>query len=499
MTPFSSRYLILTLALLAPAVCEADLTSAVQTWANGQAVLQGTSWAAMAAETDGETVFSVQPDLRLAPASTLKLVTSAAVLDALGPKYRFQTPVYADALPDENGVLHGNLYVRGMGDPTLGSARVPGSLSWEKLLKQWSARLRAAGIKRIDGQIYADASLFSGPSVPDKTNWQNMGNYFAAPATALALNDNAFTITFAAQPKHGGAVEVQSFSPQIPGLHIRSFVTADARNPKDNAYVYAAPGQYTLDIYGTVPASRGRGLSIHAALPDAPLLLAQLLTLRLQQDGVPVSGTAQVLESAPDYTDKKVLLTHLSPPLADIVDILNRRSFNFYAEMLLRQLALHAGKPGSVQAGLEEAYAFLQRQGIDTREIVMYDGSGLSRDNQITARALLQLLQAMTKHPHFQTYYRSLATLEDRGDLLLLRRLMKPLKRSQDVHVKGGTLDGVKAQAGYVRSAEGRLMAFVFIANNLILQDESINRFYESLLRLLLEYPAQTQPVNMVK
>lgn len=483
------RFLFLCcLTFLLPPAPAADLTPAVLKLANRPS-LQGTSWAAAAVYTDGKHIFSVQPDLRLAPASALKLLTSAAALETFGPFYRFETQIYADALPDGDGVLRGNLYIRGGGDPTLGSARVAGSPAWPQLLEQWSEKIRQSGIQQITGNIYGDISLFSGPSLPDKTNWQNMGNYFAAPATALAFNDNSFEITFVPQSQDGATVDVLSFSPQTDGLKIHSFVTASEKDRRDNAYVYAAPNQYDLEIYGTVPTTRLKGLTIRAALPDAPQLLLDLLHAQLEKDGVSIAGTGRLLETAPDYASMYLLFTHDSPLLKDILYVVNTRSFNFYAEMLLRMLAVQAGKEGSVAEGVQQLYAFLQKNGISAQNTLLYDGSGLSRDNQITVQVLLDVLSFMSSSPNFTYYYESLATPDDRGDLILLRRFLRPFNRAKDVRVKGGTIDGVKAQAGYAKDKNGRLIAFAFIANNLLEGNEDVNRFYEELIKLLLQQP----------
>lgn len=485
-------FLSVLLFLTAAGAWGADLTPKVQALAD-RSVLKGTSWAAMAVYTDGEPLFDIKPDLRLAPASTLKLLTSAAVLDEFGAFYRFETALYADTVPNEQGEIK-NLYIRGAGDPTLGSDRVNGSLSWRELLRQWSQEIRQAGVKRITGRIYADVSLFEGPSVPPKITWQNMGNYFAAPATALAFNDNSFDIIFSPQPQHGALMEAVSFSPAPKGLNIRSFVTADAKNRRDNAYVYAAPGQYDLEIYGTLPARSFGTYSISAALPEPPKTLADLLTDTLKEDGVFVGQSPALLYQAPDYPAMHLLYLHRSAPMKDILEILNKRSFNFYAEMLLRMLAVRNGEKGSTQAGVKQLMRFLKKNGISIKNLVLYDASGLSRDNQVTAQTLTDVLTFMSKRPDFDFYYRSLATPQDRGDLLLLRRFLAPFKRIQDVRVKGGTIDGVKAQAGYIKDKNGRLIAFAFIANNLLDKNEDINRFYEELIKLLLSQPEETSP-----
>ena len=126
----------------------------------------------------------------------MKLLTTAAALHTLGPDFRFETRLYASAFPDESGILHGDLYLQGGGDPTLGSDRVIGAEKWKAVVEKWVKAIQKAGIKQIDGRIYVDVSLFEGPAIANKVNWENMGNYFAAPASALCFNDNSFAIHF---------------------------------------------------------------------------------------------------------------------------------------------------------------------------------------------------------------------------------------------------------------------------------------------------------------
>ncbi|MBR3604218.1 MAG: D-alanyl-D-alanine carboxypeptidase/D-alanyl-D-alanine-endopeptidase [Elusimicrobiaceae bacterium] len=453
-----------------------------------RSVLKGASWAAAAAYVqEKKPLFSIQPDLRLAPASTLKLLTSAAALEMLGSQHRFQTRIYQEGTIDANGTLNGHLYIRGGADPTLGSDRVPTSMKWQDLLQHWSQKIRSAGIKQINGNIYADVSLLQGLSLPTKTNWQNMGNYFAAPVSALSFNDNSFEIVFKAQPKHGALMQVKSFFPETEGLKIRSFVTADAHHQKDEVYVYAAPQQYNLEIHGTLPTSTFKQYRISAALPDPAQLLTDLLIMQLEKDQIPVNGAGFLLDIEADYSAMRLIYTHQSPPLKDIIYIVNKRSFNLYAETLLRHLALHSGQKATTENGIAALKEFLQKNSIPTDNMMIYDGSGLSRDNQLSVQTLLDVLQFMAKSPNFSHYYNSLATVDDRGDLLLLRRFLTPFKRNKDIHVKGGTLDGVKAQAGYVKDRQGRLIAFAFITNNIIEEGENINRFYEDILKILLQ------------
>lgn len=462
-----------------------DLQTDVQARLNTPA-LQGAWWAGEAGFAGEEPLFSIRAEQRMAPASTLKLITSAAALETFGPDYRFETRLYANAATDENGTLAGDLYVRGGGDPALGSLRPKGGEDAATVLTRWAKKLKQAGIRRVCGNIYADDSLFEGLSVGRKVNWENMGNYYAAPVSALAIADNSFRIYFDAQPVHGRLARVSGMKPQVPGVQITSFATADALNRKDNTYVYAAPGQYQLTLYGTLPAGL-QGFSVAAALPEPALFAVQYFKQILQENGITVDGQAKVLSAAPDYQNMRLLYTQYSVPLKDILYVVNKRSFNFYAEMLARNLAVHAGEKGTMENGLKQLEKWLRSKNIPLQDVVLYDASGLSRDNMLSARALTGTLNAMAQSPYFETYYNTLATPNDRGDLLVLRRFLAPQKRIENVRVKGGTIDGVKALAGYVKNTDGKLISFAFIANNLDHKNESVFRLHENIIKLLLE------------
>ncbi len=450
--------------------------------------LQGAWWGGFASYADhsNEEIFNVLADSRFAPASTLKLLTTAAALHKLGPHHRFETKLYTSALPDSSGILTGNLIIRGGGDMTLGSKRVSGSHSYETVLKQWVSAIKHAGIRRIDGTIYADVSLFEGPTIADKVNWENMGNYFAAPASALSFHDNLFTIRFKGDLTDGNLTQVTDTDPKIPGVEIQNFVTVNAKSKKDNAYVYGAPDQYNLKIFGSIPATL-TGFSISAAMPNPALFTAQALKQALEEADIAVSGTPAILSQSPDYGLLELLHTIQSPELKDIVVIVNKRSFNLYADMLLRHIALAEGKAGSIQNGLLALRQFaLDNQIANDNDLRIYDGSGLSRDNMITPRVLVNTLNFMATSPHFEYYYKSLATPDDRGDLLLLRRFLKPKHQVEDVRIKGGTIDGVKAVSGYVHDKDGRLISFAMIANNLATRDEGLWRAHEDIIKELL-------------
>ena len=451
-------------------------------------VLRGAVWAGMAvpAQSGEGPLFSLQDSTRLTPASTLKLLTTAAALETLGPHYRFETNLYMEGMPDENGTLSGSLYLQGGGDMTLGSTRVVGGETWQTVANRWANAVKKTGVRQINGDLIADVSLFEGPSVAPKVNWENMGNYFAAPADPLCFNDNLFDIYFKPETRANQLVEVDHTTPHLPNVHLQSFVTTDGKSKKDNAYVYGAPGQYDLKIFGTVPTT-AKGFHIKAALPNPALFALQAFKQALEEQGISVTGQLKTSSQPTDYTPMQRLDKYLSPELKDIIFIVNKRSFNLYADMLLRQLAVHAGQKGSIENGLSQLKQFLLTRRIaGLNDTVLYDGSGLSRDNLLMPRVLVAVLNYMTKSPYFEYYYNSLATPNDRGDLLILRKYLKSKKKIDDVRVKGGTIDNVKAAAGYVRAENGQLISFVLIANNLAGKDEALFRIHEDIIKQLL-------------
>ncbi len=491
--PIGMRKILLFLSVLFPLSLAAQ---PLQEYVQAQMdlpILQGSWWGGLATYADQphDELFALRADTRFTPASTLKLLTTAAALETLGPNHRFETRLYATKKPDANGTLTGDITVRGGGDMTLGSTRVKGAQTYQAVLKQWVKAVQDAGITRIDGNIVADISLFEGPTLANKVNWENMGNYFAAPASALSFHDNLFEIHFKGQLTHGAPVELKGTTPDIPGLTLQNFVTADGKTKQDNAYVYGAPDQYDLKIFGSIPTTL-TGFTIKGAMPNPALFAAQALRQALQEEGIAVTGQAQVTSAAPDYEAAQLLHTYQSPALKDIVTIVNKRSFNLYADMLLRHLALANGQAGSIANGLAALNKFLRANNLaEPTDTVIYDGSGLSRDTLITPRVLVNTLNFMTTRPTFEDYYNSLATPNDRGDLLILRYFLKPKHQIGDVRVKGGTIDSVKTVAGYVHDKEGNLIAFALMANNLPTnKDETLWRMHENIIKKLLEFPA---------
>ncbi|MFH1620424.1 MAG: D-alanyl-D-alanine carboxypeptidase/D-alanyl-D-alanine-endopeptidase, partial [bacterium] len=215
----------------------------------------------------GTMLAEYNPRQNLIPASSLKLLVTAAALNILGEDYRFRTRLFYDGKISSDGTLKGNVYIRGGGDPALGSDRVKGSMPMEQVFSSWAGKLRQKGIKKIKGSIVADNLLYSGTPIPGSWSLEDTGNYYAAPADALSINDNLYTLYLRPGRKAGDDAAVLRTEPEIPGLKFVNLMKTGPRGSGDKGYIFCSPGQYTATLRGTVPAGPAE-FAIKGAIPE---------------------------------------------------------------------------------------------------------------------------------------------------------------------------------------------------------------------------------------
>ncbi|MCL2888696.1 MAG: D-alanyl-D-alanine carboxypeptidase/D-alanyl-D-alanine-endopeptidase [Elusimicrobia bacterium] len=470
MKKYFCTFIILTFSL---SVCAA-VTPPLE-----NSALQNSSYSFYAKYVDGDNIISVNPDLRLTPASTVKLFTTAAALSLLGPDKTFKTRLYYDGKKNIFGTLKGNIYIAGGGDPALGSSRINNNAGADAVLSAWADAIKNAGIKKIAGAVYADNSYFEGLSTPRKFTWEDIGNYYGAAADALNFNDNSFKIYFKPAAAPGAATDIARTEPEVPGLTIKNHVmTSD--NPADNAYIFGAPGKQEIEIYGTIPAVNYE-YAINAALPNPPLFTAHSLVKALAARGVKTAGGAKISENNIDYTDKKLLYELTSPSILEIINIINKKSVNLYAEVLLKQLAATFGRRADTESGVDVVMKFLEAHGIDTQDTALYDGSGLSQANFTNAKTIVALLEMMTKEENFELFYNSLI-IPVEGEKKYFARVLANSPALQTARIKTGTNTNARAYAGYVKDKQGRLIAFCFIVNNYIVKTPDISAIFDKLI-----------------
>jgi len=405
----------------------------------------------------------------LVPASSLKVVTTVAALSTLGENYRYETKIQYDGTLDTiNGVIYGNLYILGSGDPTLGSKFFQGEKDTLSLSLKWAMLLRAKGIRKIEGSVIADPGIFETESVPDNWTWGDMGNYFGAGPSGLNYRDNQFRVYYQSG-NEGDTARITKTVPALPGIHM--FSTVKAGGTKDYANFYGAPFDNLRYATGTIPPNK-TDFEVDVSMPDPAYCCAYELDSVLRKNYVSILGKPYSLQGPgkSGITDRKhriTLLSEFSPKLSDIVYWTNKKSINLYAESMLKTMAYKKTGIGSLNNGTDAVTAFMVTNRIDIHGLHLNDGSGLSRSNAITPRQFVAMLRIAKRAPFFKAFYKSLP------------------EHSPTVVAKGGYITRVRSYTGYATKKNGELLAFSLIANNYDCLPADMVKKLEKLLDLI--------------
>ena len=403
---------------------------------------------------DGQELIGYNARLSLPSASTLKLITTATALSVLGPGYTYTTTLEYDG-SIQDSVLTGNLYIRGTGDPSLGAGRFPSYPDLPRLLKSWSAGVRAAGIRRVQGTVVGDASLYDDLTTPDTWPYGDLGNYYGASLSALNINENLYRVFFKPGGSVGSAASVSRFDPAVPYLSFRNTVTTDAANTGDQVVIYGAPFQNQQWLTGKVPL--GNEFSVKGALPDPAYYAAYALQQQLIQDNVPIAGSPVSvgggLAPTSNLPTKRVLLTqYKSPTLVELVRETNFQSINLYAEALLRTTALRLNNTvRSTDASLDALRAFWASKGVSLDGFRIKDGSGLSAVGALTADNMTGILSAVGREPGFPAFYGTIPVVGQTGTV---RNLARGTAAAGNIRAKSGSI-----------AADGEPMSFCLLIN----------------------------------
>ena len=433
----------------------------------------------------GEELIACDNARNLLPASILKLFVTGAALDILGPETKFKTRLYLDGTM-EKGVLSGGFYIRGGGDPSFGSDLIKGAPAAEVEFEKWFQALKAAGVSEINGSVIADDSLFEGQSVPGSWSWEDIGNYYSAQPTAIAINDNLYKLYLKPGARVGDPVEVLRTEPKIPGLRFNDLMLTGPAGSGDNGYIFKFPEQYTATLRGTVPLGPAE-FAIKGAIPEPALFAAQEFTDYLNARGLKVLGKASKLKSKMDYGAARYVTETSGAPLKDIVFITNKRSFNLYAEMLLRHLAVAKGKPGTAENGISVLREYMAANGVDVSELKLFDASGLSRLNLVNVDDFTVFLGRLSKKKFVGDYLASLVSPADPDATGHIKKMGVNTQLEKSLKIKSGSLAGVRGYAGYLTTKKGRLLTFTSILNNYTAPAAEVDSLQESVLLELAE------------
>lgn len=435
----------------------------------------------------GSVIASYNSNISIPTASTTKLFSTATAFELLGPDYRCETTIYYDGIIDENGVLNGNLWIRGGGDPSLGSKYFNSDDKRLDFLATWTQKIQDAGINKISGQIIVDGSSFGYNGAPDGWSWGDMGNYYGSQPSGIVICDNQVDLFFQTSKYSGGDTKIVSMFPEIPGLDYRNEVKAST-STSDNAYIYGAPYSFERFVVGTLPMGKSQ-FKVKGSNPDPEKTLGILFKEELISSGVSVIGEArafrEIMEASKNnYSDFKLIHTHKGERLQDIINYTNLHSVNLFAEQLVCLIGFNQFNNGSTDSGLKAINSYWKSK-INTTGLFLEDGSGLSRSNGISPEHFCRLLTYMNTSNHADAFYNSLPISGVSGTL---KSLCKGQSAHGKIHAKSGTMNRIKSYSGYIESNTGKKYVFALIVNNHTCSSSAIKKKMEPLLNEIASY-----------
>lgn len=432
---------------------------------------------------DGSLITEYNSKQALSTASVMKLITTATAWLALGESFRFITRIQYDG-EIVNGVLQGNLFIRGGGDPTLGSNKF-NETQTDKLLAALVNFLQHKGIQSIKGDIIADADLFETGMAPSTWNWGDLGNYYGAGACGLTILDNLYFVYFNSGTQLGDSTTIIKIEPEIPGLELVNEVVTGKKGSGDNAYIFGSEYTYMKYVRGTIPPAQ-IDFSIKGSIPDPPYLAAWIMHEYLTKHGIEVLGkptTTRLLnikkQLFTNVAERKDLYEIQSPSLMSIIYQTNIYSNNLYAEHLHKAVGLkHYGKGSNIN-GNEAIKQFWCKRGLNSDGLIISDGSGLSRSNAVSADNLTSLLVQLPKEKGFENFYQTLPIAGKSGTL---RNIGKGTIIENNLRAKSGSMSFIRCYAGYVKNPKGREIAFAILFNNFTCQAKEIREIIETIM-----------------
>jgi D-alanyl-D-alanine carboxypeptidase/D-alanyl-D-alanine-endopeptidase (penicillin-binding protein 4) len=424
----------------------------------------------------GRVLFEENAQKLLRPASNMKIYTVATALDRLSPDFRFTTSVYARSKPGADGTVKGDLTIFGRGDPSIAARFNNGD--YMKGIDELANRIVAAGVKRVEGDLVGDETYFVGPKYGSGWEWEDLTWYYGAEVTPLTINDNALDLFVKPGPTIGSRANITT-GPPDPLLTIVNEVTTAGRGTRRMISVHRGLAENKITISGTI-ALDDRGYTGGIGISHPGLLFVYLLRAALNQKGVVVTGKSRASGPTENLSAAAVpntlsasqveITTLQSPPLSVIAAQTLKPSQNLYTELILRTLGKIVPPENPPQdpqtsedLGLEAVKGFLKAVGIRPESLVLSDGSGLSRNDMITAEASVELLSFMNRHRYASVFRDALPIAGVDGTL---KNRLKNTAAQNNLRAKTGSLSSAASLAGYVTTVAGEHLAFSIMVNN---------------------------------
>lgn len=415
----------------------------------------------------GETIYRHNAERYSVPASTQKLFTTAAALANLGPDYRFRTQLYLQGDLQPNGEFVGLVIVRGSGDPTMSVSfgRDPSSN-----MDRWATVLDSIGIRSIRGTIIGDDDVFDDVDYAPGWSWDDFVYSYAPQVSGLGIADNAVRIDVVAPPRARDVPTVR-LTPETDYVRIVNAVQVVDSTGRTDVKPYRDFRSNVVDLVGTVAMlPRTDTARVSVSVDNPTLYMLSQVRAALQRRGIRFRGSVADIDTwndTIDYAQCRLVIDDVSPPLAEIVKVINTTSHNLGAEVLFKTLGREIGGEGSFDKGAEVVRRYVLSEGIAGPDITIVDGSGLSRLNLCSPHQLVALLSHAFRAPWAGVFRASLATAGTKGTL---RQRLVGTRAEKAVAAKTGGMNNVSNLAGYVTTRDGEPFAFAIMMNHFIVQ-----------------------------
>lgn len=394
-----------------------------------------------------KVVSDYNSQLGLAPASCQKIITSVTAFELLDKNYQYKTELGYDGFIS-NGILRGNLYIVGSGDPTLASWRY-NTTKDSFIIANWIQAIKEIGIKSIDGNVFFDGKKFSYQSLPGGWIWDDIGNYYGAGTWGLNWHENQYDIVLQPGDNEGDEAIILKTKPELQKVFLKPNIMTGKKGSGDNGYIYLSPYSNTGFVEGTVPAGE-KTFTISGALPNPVWQIQKAFEDALRIEKISFKSMIDLAMIDNDDTKRHpsiIINTHYSPTLDSINYWFLKKSINLYGEAILKTIAFEKTGIGSTDKGVDIVRKFWQDRGIDKSAIKVIDGSGLSPQNRITTGVLVNVLQYAKDKKWFPIFYNALPVYNN-------------------MKLKSGTIGGTKSFAGYHTSKAGVDYTVAIIVNN---------------------------------
>jgi serine-type D-Ala-D-Ala carboxypeptidase/endopeptidase (penicillin-binding protein 4) len=440
----------------------------------------------------GEVLYARNADAYFMPASNAKLFTTAFALAALGPDYRVRTTVASPGAIDTNGVLSGDLVLMGRGDANLSNRKFPFNKKEEregppeKVMAEFADAVAARGVKEVAGDVVADDSMFQHEKFPSGWLVDDILWSYGAAVSAIAVNDNTFSLEIRPAANEGEPARYEA-GLAADFYTVENLIGTGARGSEEKLAVARDPGSRLIRLSGTMPLdAQTRRLTI--AIEDPAEYAASLLARLLQARGVKIDGRSRARHAGAQSVDaaapQTILAEHTSVPLSEEIRLTNKNSENVHAELLLLLAAHEKTGANDYEDALKVASDFFRAAGIADGDVVLSDGSGLSRKDLVTPRAVVQLLRFAATQPWGELYR---STLPVAGEDGTLSDRMKNTPAAARIAAKTGTIGHGNTLSGYATTIRGAHLLFSILGNNNNLHAQDANKVIDAICVAMVE------------